>query len=51
MKTKATSEQLQAARDRYQCCDINIDDDAEVSEAAGEGYWVQAWVWVGGDEE
>ena len=51
MKKKASIEQVHEARQQYQCCDINIDDDAEVSEAAGEGYWVQAWVWVGGDEE
>jgi hypothetical protein len=30
--------------------DIQIDDDAQVSDALPEGVWVQAWVWVPEDE-
>jgi len=42
---QASQKQLQAARDEYQCCDIQINDDAKVA-VADVGYWVQAWVWL-----
>ena len=37
------------ARALYQEDDIEIDDDALVSRAE-DGFWVQAWVWVGNDD-
>jgi len=45
MKKKATLEQIENARCLHQCDEIEIDDEALVSEAE-DGYWVQAWVWV-----
>lgn len=44
-KSTATDLQLDAARERWSSVDLQIDDDATVSEGDG-GYWVQAWVWV-----
>jgi hypothetical protein len=41
----ATDEQLDAARKLYRSNEIEIDDDAAISQA-DDGYWVQAWVWV-----
>ena len=48
MKPDQTDEYLrQVARDIYcdSSCDIEIDDDASLSEGE-EGTWVMAWVWV-----
>jgi hypothetical protein len=47
----ATGEQLEAARALHEGDEINIDDDAMTSPAPGEGYWVQAWVWVPEDAD
>jgi len=33
----------------YSCDDINIEEGAEV-DAADDGCWVHAWLWVGRDE-
>jgi hypothetical protein len=43
----ATPELIQRATEMYGSDDIEIDDDASVSEATN-GAWVQAWVWVPG---
>ena len=45
-------EQIEEARDDYQCDTTKIDDDALVSPAEDEegGYWVSAWVWIEGEE-
>lgn len=48
--TPATEEQIAAARDEYGSDDIQIDSDAQISEA-DDGYWVQAWVWIDAPEE
>lgn len=37
---------IDAARSRYQCDEIQIDDNAVLSEGEGPGCFVQAWVWV-----
>ncbi len=34
------------ARGEYACDEINVDDDAKLSEGDANGAWVQAWVWV-----
>lgn len=49
-KKKATPEQIDQARDIHQSNDVEINDDAGVSEA-DNGFWVQAWVWVPTGEE
>lgn len=47
-RTAASPEQIEAARDIYASDDIEIDDDALLSNGPEDsGYWVQAWVWVG----
>jgi len=46
----ATDDQLAEARAIHANDDLEIDDDATVSEA-DNGYWVQAWVWVPQDDE
>jgi len=45
MLTLATDEELAAARRLHADDDVQIYDDAQVSEA-DEGMWVEAWVWV-----
>ena len=43
----ATDEQIESARGEHASEDIEIDDNAFVSEPEdGYGYWVSAWVWV-----
>ena len=43
MSQQATPEQISAAREIYQNTDLQIDDDALISEAEeGSGYWVQS---------
>ena len=48
----ATQEQLELARALSVSDDIQIDDDARISEVEpdedgiGGGYWIQAWLWV-----
>lgn len=43
----ATPEQIEAARTEHASDEIEIDDNAGVSDPEdGSGYWVQAWVWV-----
>jgi hypothetical protein len=37
---------IEVARSIYQNDDIEIDDDAKLSDVDGEGAWVSAWVWV-----
>ena len=37
------------AKEHWECDDIEIDDDARVSQGAG-GAFVQAWVWVSDEE-
>jgi hypothetical protein len=37
---------IEVARNTYQNDDIEIDDNARLSEVDGEGAWVSAWVWV-----
>jgi hypothetical protein len=37
------------ARDRYQTTEIEIDDDAEISDT-GAGCWVAAWVWIDAED-
>jgi hypothetical protein len=40
-----------AARAIHESDDVEIDNDAETSEAEdGTGSWVQAWVWVSAEE-
>lgn len=53
---KATTAQIERARQRYGSDEIEIDDTAEVSASGPDGdsgVWVQAWVWLadetGGD--
>lgn len=41
---------IQQARDLHAGDDLQIDDDATISEAEG-GAWVAAWVWVEYPEE
>ena len=36
---------IDKAREQYASDDLEIDDDAKVSESS-EGAWVQAWVWL-----
>jgi hypothetical protein len=44
---QAAADQLAAARGTYGSDEIEIDDDAGISDPAdGTGYWVQAWVWI-----
>jgi hypothetical protein len=40
---------IEAARNIYQNDDIEVDDDAKLSET-DDGAWVSAWVWVNDDE-
>ncbi|MFA5508681.1 MAG: hypothetical protein WC423_24870 [Vulcanimicrobiota bacterium] len=48
---QATIGQIAAARKLYQTDDVEIDEDARVSEDIdGTGYWVSAWVWIGEDD-
>lgn len=42
---KPTPEQIEAARDAHGGDEVNIDDDAYLSDT-DEGYWVSAWVWL-----
>lgn len=37
--------EIERARDLYQDDELQIDDNAMVS-PAGDGIWVQAWVWL-----
>lgn len=48
--TPATSKEIEVARAIHQDGDTEIDDNATVSRADGEGRWVSAWVWVSDDE-
>lgn len=43
---------IEAARSEYQNDDIEIDDNAQLSEVndGAAGAWVQAWVWVSDEE-
>lgn len=43
---------IDAARATYQNDDIEIDDNAKLSEVSDDpvGAWVQAWVWVNEEE-
>jgi len=44
---------IEAARNEYQTDDVEIDDDAklsEVDEGGNAGAWVAAWVWVSDEE-
>lgn len=43
---KPTPDQMEAAREEHCNDEVNIDDDAFLSET-DEGYWVSAWVWMG----
>ena len=47
-REQATPEEIEAARDIWQCDDIQIDDDACTSKSqdSPSGYFVQAWVWI-----
>jgi hypothetical protein len=36
---------IEAARELYECDQLDIDDDAQVLHTEN-GYWVQAWVWI-----
>lgn len=38
-------ELVRQARELFACEELEIDDDAQLSEA-NDGTWVQAWVWV-----
>jgi hypothetical protein len=40
---------IEAARKSYGTEEIEIDADAEISPGE-DGYWVQAWVWMGDDD-
>lgn len=43
----ATARLIETARRIYSSDEVNVDDDAVISEASGEnGAWVQAWLWV-----
>lgn len=43
----ASPQQIEAARDIHQTDEVEIDDDALLSDPEdGTGYWVSAWVWV-----
>jgi len=52
---KATAEQVKAAREFIERIgypdDVNVDDDAVISDAMPAGVWVSAWVWVPAEEE
>lgn len=48
MRTK--DELIDAATEKYGSTDIEIDYNAEVSKA-DDGFWVQAWVWLGDEDE
>lgn len=39
------AELVRQARELFACEELEIDDDAQLSEA-NDGTWVQAWVWV-----
>ena len=44
-------EAIRIARELYQTDEVNVDDDAVISETdEGRSCWVQAWVWVHDDE-
>jgi len=45
----AKHELIDAATEKYGSTDIEIDSDAEFTEADG-GVWVQAWVWIGDED-
>lgn len=46
-KHNAAPAQIEAARGEHGSDEIEIDDDAALSDPAdGSGYWVSAWVWV-----
>ena len=45
MGDNISSNLIELARDQYASDDLEIDDDAKVSESS-EGVWVQAWVWL-----
>tara|TARA_R110000824_G_scaffold217366_1_gene403875 strand:- start:797 stop:973 length:177 start_codon:yes stop_codon:yes gene_type:complete len=40
---------IDRARNQFACDDIEIDNDAKVSESS-DGVWVQAWVWLDNEE-
>lgn len=42
----AGPELIEAARERYETDDIEIDDNAKAARGDDPGTWVQAWVWV-----
>ena len=46
----ATTEQIRRAKKEYETDEIEIDDNAIVSEAE-EGVWISAWVWLEHKEE
>ena len=43
---ETSEEQRQAARDEHESDEIEIDENAQLSDSGEEGYWVSAWVWV-----
>ena len=46
---RATDEQIRRARELYannSDNDVEIDDNAELSDGCDGGVWVSAWVWV-----
>ena len=55
--TPATPEQIRAAREQYGSDDIEVDDNATISEVSPpadgspDGLWVQAWVWLAPDDD
>jgi len=46
LRTWATQDEVERARNEYGSDDVAIDDDAESSITAPAGVWVQAWVWL-----
>lgn len=49
-RTVATIEMVRLARKLYGTDDVEIDEDAKVSDAMPEGLWIQAWVWLSAEE-
>lgn len=45
MKALTQEQAIELARDEYQDDDIQIDDNAALSQSE-DGVWVAAWVWV-----
>ena len=50
IRTPATPAQIAAARDLYATDEINIDDDATISDCGDGSVWVSAWVYVNAEE-